>query len=141
MNNRHESPAQRKTPENSAAYPPPHRSRRAAPLVARDEQEVQMKSIITTAALTGVLAISMVTDALAWERKGSVTGPRGTNTFNAQGSCSGGSCSRSATATGAYGRTATRNGSGSCSDGSCSGSRSTTGPAGRTFQRSGGFSR
>lgn len=100
-----------------------------------------MKSMIATAALAGAFALSMVTGAFAWERKASVTGPRGTNTFSAQGSCTGSSCSRSATATGAYGRTATRNGSGSCADGSCSGSRSTTGPAGRTFQRSGSFSR
>jgi len=100
-----------------------------------------MKSMITSAALTGILAIATLTSASAWERNGSITGPRGTNTFSAQGSCSGGSCSRSATATGAYGRTATRNGSGSCSGGSCSGSRTTTGPGGRTFQRSGSFSR
>jgi hypothetical protein len=99
-----------------------------------------MKSMITTAALTGVLAISMVTDAFAWERKASVTGPRGTNTFNAQGSCSGSSCSRSATATGAYGNTATRTGAGSCSGNSCSGSRTTTLPSGRTIQRNRGVS-
>lgn len=99
-----------------------------------------MKSMITTAALSGVLAISMVTDAFAWERKGSVTGPRGTNTFNAQGSCSGSSCSRSATATGAYGNTATRTGAGSCSGSSCSGSRTTTLPSGRTIQRNRGVS-
>jgi hypothetical protein len=94
-----------------------------------------MKNMITTAALTGLLAIATVTSASAWERNGSVSGPRGTNTFNAQGSCSGGSCARSATATGAYGRTVTRNGSGSCSGNSCSGSRTTTGPAGRSVQR------
>jgi hypothetical protein len=79
-----------------------------------------MKSLITTAALTGMLAITIVTDAFAWERKASVTGPLGTNTFNAQGSCSGSSCSRSATATGAYGNTAARTGAGSCSGNSCS---------------------
>lgn len=100
-----------------------------------------MKSMITAAVLTGILAIAAATSASAWERNSSVSGPRGTNTFNAQGSCSGGSCSRSATATGAAGRTATRSGSGSCSGGSCSGSRTTTGPGGRTFQRSGSFSR
>ncbi|MEL6226454.1 MAG: hypothetical protein AAFR01_05470 [Pseudomonadota bacterium] len=100
-----------------------------------------MKSMITTAALTSILAIATVTSASAWERNGSVSGPRGTNTFNAQGSCSGGSCARSATATGAYGRTATRNGSGSCNGGTCSGSRTTTGPAGRSVTRSRGFSR
>lgn len=95
-----------------------------------------MKKVITTAALTGILAIATATSASAWERNGSVSGPRGTNTFSAQGSCSGGSCSRSATATGAYGRTATRNGSGSCSGNSCSGSRTTTGPAGNSVKRS-----
>lgn len=99
-----------------------------------------MKSLITTAALSGVIAISMVTDAFAWERQGSVTGPRGTNTFNAQGSCSGSSCSRSATATGAKGNAATRSGSGSCSGSSCSGSRTTTLPSGRTIQRNRGVS-
>ncbi|MEL7087101.1 MAG: hypothetical protein AAGL98_01455 [Planctomycetota bacterium] len=100
-----------------------------------------MKSMITTAALTGILAIATVTQASAWERNGTLNGPRGTNTFSAQGDCSGGSCSRSATATGAYGRTVTRNGSGSCSGGSCSGSRTTTGLAGRSVTRSGSFSR
>lgn len=100
-----------------------------------------MKCMITTAALTGIIALATVTSASAWERKGSASGPRGTNTFNAQGSCLGGSCSRSATATGAYGRTATRNGSGSCSDGNCSGIRTTTGPAGRSVTRSGRISR
>lgn len=99
-----------------------------------------MKNTITTAAIAGVLAISMVTDASAWSRNGSFKGPRGTNTFSAQGSCAGGSCSRSATATGAYGNTATRNGSASCSGNSCSGSRTTTSPAGRTFQRNRSFS-
>ncbi len=100
-----------------------------------------MKCMITTAALTGLLAIATATSASAWERNGNISGPRGTNTFNAQGSCSGGSCARSATVTGAYGRTATRNGSGSCSGGSCSGSRTTTGPAGRSLTRSGSFRR
>lgn len=95
-----------------------------------------MKSMITTASLAGILAIATLTSASAWERNGSVSGPRGTNTFSAQGNCSGGSCSRSATATGAYGRTATRNGSGSCSGHSCSGSQTTTGPAGNSVRRS-----
>jgi hypothetical protein len=99
-----------------------------------------MKRMITTAALTGILAVSMVTDAFAWSRNATVKGPRGTNTFTAQGSCAGSSCSRSARATGAYGRTATRNGSASCSGNSCSGSRTTTGPSGRSLQRNRSFS-
>ena len=94
-----------------------------------------MKNIISTAALMGVLALSMATSAFAWERNSSVSGPRGTNSFKAQGSCSGSSCSRSATATGANGNTASRSGSGSCSGNSCSGSRTTTGPAGNSVQR------
>lgn len=94
-----------------------------------------MKSMIATTALAGLLSMSLVAQASAWERNGSLSGPRGTNTFSAQGSCSGSSCSRSATATGANGRTATRNGSGSCSGNSCSGSRTTTGPGGQTVQR------
>ena len=100
-----------------------------------------MKSMISTIAIAGLLAIPFGAEASAWERNASVTGPGGTNTLSAQGSCSGNSCSRSATATGAYGRSATRSGSASCSDGSCSGSRTTTGSGGRTFQRSGSFSR
>lgn len=99
-----------------------------------------MKSMITTAALASLLTAAIVAEASAWERKVTVTGPHGTNTFHAQGSCSGSSCSRSATATGAYGRTATRSGSGSCSGNSCSGSRTTTGPRGNTVQRSGSVS-
>lgn len=99
-----------------------------------------MKSMITTAALASLLAVSMVAEASAWSRNVSVSGPRGVNTFSATGSCSHSSCSRSATATGAYGRTATRSGSGSCSGNSCSGSRTTTGPRGNTVQRSGSVS-
>lgn len=99
-----------------------------------------MKGMITTAVLTGILAVSMVAEASAWSRNGSVSGPRGTNTFSASGNCSGSSCSRSATATGAYGRTATRNGTGSCRGNSCSGSRTTTGPAGNSIKRTGSFS-
>lgn len=99
-----------------------------------------MKSTIATAALTGVLAVSMVTDAFAWSRNGTVSGPRGTNTFSAHGNCSGGTCSRSARVTGAYGQTATRNGTASCSGNSCSASRTTTGPRGRSVNRSGNVS-
>lgn len=95
-----------------------------------------MKSMIATAILTGILAVSIVAEASAWERKATVTGPRGTNSFHAEGSCSGGSCERSATATGAYGRTATRSGSASCYGKSCEGSRTTTGPRGNTVHRS-----
>ncbi len=97
--------------------------------------------MITTAALTSILAIATVTSASAWEPNGSITGPRGTNTFSAQESCPGGGCAQSATVAGAYGRTATRSSSGSCSVGSCSGSRTTTGPAGRSVTRSGRISR
>lgn len=99
-----------------------------------------MKGMITAAALASLLTVTMVAEASAWERKASVSGPRGTKTFSAQGNCSGDSCTRSATATGVYGGTATRNGSGSCNGGSCSGSRTTTGQAGNSVNRSGSIS-
>ncbi|MEL6265484.1 MAG: hypothetical protein AAFR52_07530 [Pseudomonadota bacterium] len=55
-------------------------------------------------AVLAALAIGVAADAAAWERKSTLTGPRGTSTAEATGNCSGGSCSRSATATGAQGR-------------------------------------
>ncbi|MEL6999153.1 MAG: hypothetical protein AAFP68_12900, partial [Pseudomonadota bacterium] len=70
-----------------------------------------------------------------------VEGPRGTNTFSAGGSCSGGTCTRDATGTGAKGNTATRQGTRSCANGSCERNRTTTGPRGKTVTRNGAFSR
>lgn len=97
---------------------------------------MQLTRIATLTALTGVLAASAVTDAFAWSRHGTVSGPRGTASVHAHGNCSGNSCSRSIRRTGPYGYSATRTGSVSCSGHSCSGSRTTTLPSGRTIHRS-----
>lgn len=94
-----------------------------------------MRTIITSSALAAALAFGAIGAADAWERKSSFSGPRGTSTFDASGSCADRSCSRSATATGAQGRTATRSGGANCADGACAGNRTTTGPGGRTATR------
>ncbi len=118
-----------------------------------------MRKFIIAATLAASTAALFAADASAWERNGSVTGPRG-NTFSgeAQGSCSGGTCSRSRTITGPQGNiynrqgrvtrdgeggysrqgsvtgpggnSATYGGSGQCSGGTCSYSGGRTGPAG-----------
>ncbi|MEM6973228.1 MAG: hypothetical protein AAF577_10535 [Pseudomonadota bacterium] len=101
-----------------------------------------MTRTIAIPALAALLAIGVAADASAWERKGSVTGPRGgTSSVHGSGSCTGGSCSRDVTKTGPWGYSATRQGSGSCAGGTCSGSRTTTGPRGRSWTRQGSISR
>lgn len=98
------------------------------------------KTILISAAI-GLLAAAAAPEAGAWERKGSITGWRGTATVQGSGRCSGGTCTRDVTRTGPYGHSATRQGSRSCADGTCSGSRTTTGPGGRSVTREGSISR
>ena len=100
-----------------------------------------MNKIFTASALTAVLAFGAFAEAHAWERNGTVTGPRGTSTFSGSGSCSGGTCTRERSRTGAYGRTVTRQGERTCANGTCTGSRTTTGPNGQTVTRQGSISR
>ena len=101
-----------------------------------------MRTLLTASALTAAMTIGMIADAMAWERKGSRTGPRGgTSSVEAFGNCSGGSCSRSIMRTGPKGYTATRDSNASCSGGSCTGTRTTTLPSGETFTREGSFTR
>lgn len=100
-----------------------------------------MRTLLTASALTAVITIGTIADAMAWERKGSRVGPRGTSTVEAFGSCGGGSCSRDITRTGPRGYSATRNGDLSCASGSCSGNRTTTLPSGKTVTREGSISR
>ncbi|MGQ9365857.1 hypothetical protein [Azospirillum sp. A39] len=94
-----------------------------------------------TVTLAALLCLAGATGAQAWERNRSLTGPRGTATFDASGSCADGRCSRAVTRTGPAGRTASRQGSAGCQDGTCSGTRTTTGPAGATVTRQGSISR
>ncbi|MEO0821710.1 MAG: hypothetical protein AAF074_14960 [Pseudomonadota bacterium] len=100
-----------------------------------------MSKVFTIPALVAALAIGAAAEAGAWERKGTVTGARGTGTVDATGNCSGGACTRDVTRTGPYGRSTARSGSGSCAGGVCSGNRTTTGPAGQTRTRQGSISR
>lgn len=100
-----------------------------------------MRSLTTLSALAAVLSFAVATDANAWSRSGSVTGPRGTATVQGSGSCAGGACSRSVTRTGPYGYSVSRQGTVSCANGVCTGSRATTGPRGNTIYRQGSVSR
>lgn len=100
-----------------------------------------MKKIIAFSVLSAALTMGALADANAWERKGSVTGPRGTSTVESSGNCTGASCSRQVTRTNPFGQSATREGEGSCENGTCSGARTTTGPRGQKVTREGSISR
>ena len=65
-----------------------------------------MKKLIAMSTLAGALSIAAAADASAWTS----TGPRGTSSVQASGSCANGSCSRSVTRTGPAGNTYTRQG-------------------------------
>jgi hypothetical protein len=67
-----------------------------------------MKKLIAMSTLAG--ALSIAANASAWTRSGTSTGPRGTSSVQASGSCANGSCSRSVTRTGPAGNTYTRQG-------------------------------
>jgi hypothetical protein len=67
-----------------------------------------MKKLIAMSTLAG--ALSIAADASAWTRSGTTTGPRGTSSVQASGSCANGSCSRTVTRTSPYGNTYTRQG-------------------------------
>ena len=69
-----------------------------------------MKKLIAMSTLAGALSIAAAVDASAWTRSGTSTGPRGTSSVQASGSCANGTCSRSATRTGPAGNTYTRQG-------------------------------
>ena len=56
-----------------------------------------MKKLFVMSALAGALTVAAAADASAWTRSGTSTGPRGTSSFQATGSCANGSCSRTAT--------------------------------------------
>jgi hypothetical protein len=101
-----------------------------------------MKFTVGTIALSALLIAGSVSDARAWSRSGSVTTRRGTYTGSASGSCSGGTCSRSASVTGPNGHTVSRTGSISrTGPDRYAYSRTTTGPNGRSVTRSGWFRR
>lgn len=67
-----------------------------------------MKKLIAMSTLAGALSIASAADASAWTRSATFTGPRGTSSVQATGSCANGSCSRSVTRTGPAGNTYNR---------------------------------
>jgi uncharacterized low-complexity protein len=74
-------------------------------------KETTMKKLFLMSAVIGSLSVAAVADANAWTRSATSTGPRGTSSVQASGSCANGTCSRSATRTGPAGNTYTRQGS------------------------------
>lgn len=98
-----------------------------------------MRTAFAAVILAVLLAAAPPADA--WNRTGSSSGPHGSSSVEASGSCADRSCSRSVTRSGPAGRSATRQGSAACADGSCSGSSTTTGPRGATRTRTGSVSR
>lgn len=84
-----------------------------------------------------VLMAASVSNAHAWSRSGSTTGPRGKSvSSSSNGSCSGGSCSRSGSVTGPRGGTAATSGKTNCSGGACTHTGNVTGPNGGSVTRS-----
>lgn len=93
-------------------------------------------SMVSLAALS--LVFAGIADANAFQRSGTVSSARGTGSYSGSAGCSGGTCSRSMTRTGAQGRTMTNSGSVTkTAPGQYSYSGSTTGPNGQTRNRSG----
>jgi len=96
-----------------------------------------MKQIMALTAGVFVAAAAFATDADAWERNSTITGPAGNSAHvDAYGSRGGGQWSRNRTITGPNGNTATLGATGSCAGGECNIERHRTGPAGNTVNRS-----
>jgi hypothetical protein len=100
-----------------------------------------MTRLISLSALAAVLTLAFAADASAWTRYGTVTGPYGTGSVSASGTCYNHTCSRSVVRTGPYGNSVSRQGSATCANGVCTGTRTTTGPYGGTVVRHGSVSR
>lgn len=69
-----------------------------------------MKKFFLTSLAIGALSVAAAADANAWTRSATFSGPRGTSSISATGSCANGSCTRSVTRTGPAGNTYTRTG-------------------------------
>ena len=69
-----------------------------------------MNKFFLTSLVIGALSVAAAADANAWTRSAAASGPRGTSTVTATGSCTNGSCSRNVTSTGPAGNTYTRTG-------------------------------
>lgn len=96
-----------------------------------------MNRKLLVAAATAGLFFAGLAEASAFQRSGTVSGPRGTGSYSASASCAGGTCSRSVGRTGAWGRSMSHSGSVTRTGNGYSYSGSTTGPNGGTRSRSG----
>ena len=96
-----------------------------------------MIRMIAVSTLAAAFSLAAAGEAGAWQRSGSVTGPRGTTTYGGSGSCSGGSCSWQRGGTGPHGYSWGYSGAGTCTDRTCSYSGTGTGSRGRTYNRGG----
>lgn len=67
-----------------------------------------MEKRLRALATTGFLALAAVSEARAFERNATVTGPRGISFVHAQGGCGGASCFRGIARTASSGGTVTR---------------------------------
>ncbi|OAI31696.1 hypothetical protein A1351_04355 [Methylosinus sp. R-45379] len=87
---------------------------------------------IAAPALAALMTFAAVSEADAWTRSGSFTGPRGTSNWGSSRSCAGGSCSWSGGGSGPRGAWS-RSGSANCGGGSCNVSSQGSGPRGRSY--------
>ncbi|WP_166141919.1 hypothetical protein [Methylosinus sp. RM1] len=95
---------------------------------------------IAAPALAALTILAAVSEADAWTRSGSFTGPRGTSNWNASRSCGGGSCSWGRGASGPHGAWS-RSGAASCAGGVCNVSGQGSGRGGRSYSYSRSVSR
>lgn len=69
-----------------------------------------MKTLFLTSAVALALSVAAAADANAWSRSATSSGPRGTSSVSANGSCGNGSCTRNVSRTGPAGNTYSRTG-------------------------------
>lgn len=101
-----------------------------------------MMKALMGSTLALVVVAGAASDAEAFTRKRTITGPYGGQThFNSRVDCYGNTCTRSATRQGIYGRTITNNGSMTCGGGACTTSGVVTGRWGQTYHYSGAYTR
>jgi hypothetical protein len=99
-------------------------------------KEPSVKTILAASSFAVALSFMATADANAWSRSTTVTGPRGTATVTASGSCANGVCTRQATRTGPRGYSVSRQSSAQCAGGVCTTRSVVTGPYGGTRYRS-----
>lgn len=90
---------------------------------------------IATTALAALISFAAVSEAEAWTRSGSFTGPRGSRDWGASRSCAGGSCSWNGGGSGPRGAWS-RSGSANCAGGVCNVGGQGSGPRGRSYEYS-----